>query len=308
MKSPIRRRSWRPPLRRGALLAGLPALVACKQDQGFAEITIENTVIVAGDFDRLEDPLLRADVKNQVFEGYIVQPVYDLAENSGDSVQQVESLFTGTDEDGAPLLYTYDALFVNSGTRGLGAYVYNAVDEDDSLVSDPAVMNQITGFVERNRTLVVSDWAYDLVETAWPERVDFLNEDAGLDGAQVGVSESVVARVTDPNLVGALGADQVEINFDFGYWTVIEDVDSSVTVHMRGDVDWRQPSGGGTARIEDVPLVISFPYEGGTVIFSSFAWRAQRQEVADALLASLIEGLNVSVTETRQSDSEVEGD
>ena len=297
MSPRTRRLGWR----RATPLAAVAALVACKQDQGFAEITIENTVIVAGDFDRLEDPLLRADVKNQVFEGYIVQPVYELTETTGDSVQQVEALFGGTDEDGEPLLYTYDALFVNSGTRGLGAYVYNAVDADDSLVSDPAVVAQVTTFVERNRTLVVTDWAYDLVEAAWPDQISFLQEDDGLDGAQLGVSESVIARVTDPNLAGALGADQVELQTPWGYWTVIEDVGPDVTVHMRGDVDWRQPNGGGTARIEDVPLVVSFEHQGGRVIFSSFAWRAQRQEVADALLASLVEGLNVSVTR-RSSD------
>lgn len=292
--------------RTAALLGGAAALVACKQDQGFAEITIENTVIVAGDFDRLEDPLLRADVKNQVFEGYIVQPVYELEDTTGDSVQQVEALFGGTDEDGQPLLYTYDAMFVNSGTRGLGAYVYNGVEEDDSLVADPAVVDQVVGFVERNRTLVVTDWAYDLVEAGWPDRIRFVNEDAGLDGAQVGVSETVVATITDQTLASAIGQDQVELQTPWGYWAVMEDVGSGVTVHMRGDVDWRQPDGGGTARIEDVPLVVSFEHEGGKVIFSSFAWRAQRPEVADALLAALVEGLNVSVTQS--SGSQQEGD
>ena len=301
MSHPTRRIGWH----RATPLAALAALFACKQDQGFAEISIENTVIVAGDFDRLEDPLLRADVQNQVFEGYIVQPVYELSDTSGDSVQQVEALFDGRDEDGEPLLYTYDALFVNSGTRGFGAYVYNAVDADDSLVSDPAVIDQVTTFVERNRTLVVTDWAYDLVEAAWPDKISFLQEDDGLDGAQLGVSESIIAEVTDPDLAGALGADQVELQTPWGYWTVIEDVASDVTVHMRGDVDWRQPDGGGTARIEDVPLVVSFEHEGGRVIFSSFAWRAQRQDVADGLLAALVEGLNVSVT-SRSSDGSEE--
>jgi hypothetical protein len=297
MSQPTRRHRWR----RAAPLATLAALAACKQDQGFAEISIENTVIVTGDFDRLEDPLLRADVKNQVFEGYIVQPVYELSETSGESVQQVEALFDGRDEDGQPLLYTYDALFVNSGARGFGAYVYNAVDADDSLVADPAVIDQVSTFVERNRTVVVTDWAYDLVEAAWPDKIQFLQEDDGLDGAQLGVSETVIARVTDPDLAGALGADQVELQTPWGYWTVMEDVADGVTVHMRGDVDWRQTDGGGSARIEDVPLVVSFEHEGGRVVYSSFAWRAQRQEVADGLLAALVEGLNVSVT-GRSSD------
>ncbi len=295
------------PVPAGLLLLTLAGGVACKQDQGFAPITVENTVIVTGDFDRLEDAILRAEVKSQLFEGYIVQPVYELSDTSGQSVQQVEKLFTELNEDQLPILFDYDALFLNSGARGLGAYVYNDVDADDALVSDAAVVQQVRDFVGRRKTLVATDWAYDMIEAAWPDKIDFVNEGDGTDAAQVGISETVVARVTDAEMVGVIGADQVELDFAFGYWTVMQDVGPDVTVHMRGDVLWRQEEGGGDALLEDVPLLVSFEADGGRVIFSSFSWRAQRPALADALLAGTVEGLNASVTEARRNESGSEG-
>ncbi len=273
---------------------------ACTPDQGFAQILVENTVVISGDFDRLEEPLLRADVPNDVFDGYTVQPVYE--DESGSVVDAVESLWTAQDEDGQLVLFSYDAMFVNSGARGLGAYVYNDVEADDQLVGDPDTVALVTDFASsRGRTLVVTDWAYDLVEAGWEDQITFLNEDDGLDAAQVGLNESIVATVTDDTLVASLGSNQLEVQFDFGYWTVIEDVANSVTVHMRGNVQYRKDDGSGTESLDDVPLLVSFESGTGTVVYSAFSWRAQRPEVADLLLSTLVTGINVRVTETSRN-------
>lgn len=290
-----------PSLLRAAVL--LTGLVACTPDQGFTEITVENTVVISGDFDRLEEPLLRADVPNDVFDGYTVQPVYE--DQSGSVVDSVESLWTAEDDEGSLVLYTYDAMFVNSGARGLGAYVYNDVEEDNQLVEDPEIVALVTDFASSaGRTLVVTDWAYDLVEAGWEDKITFLQEDDGLDAAQVGLNHSVVATVTDSVLVGALGTNQLEVQFDFGYWTVIEDVAPDVTVHLRGDVQYRRSDGSGTASLQDVPMLVSFETGTGRVIYSAFSWRAQRPEVADILLGTLVEGINVEITQTTRSDDE----
>ena len=106
----------------------------------------------------------------------------------------------------------------------------------------------------------------------------------------------MVARVTDPALADALGNEQVELFFDFSYWTVMASVAPEVTVHMRGDVAYRPTDGSSEALLEDVPLLVSFQHESGRVILSSFAWRAQRQMVADTLLLTLVEGLAVKTT------------
>lgn len=286
-------------MHRNAALAALAVgLFACKNEQGITEIKIEQVAAVSGDFDRLESSLLRNGVQTEVYEGYINAPVYDVDEDVelGVTPLQVEKLFTELDEDGDPLLLSFDALFLNSGVRGMGEFVYNDVDPDDALVTDPAVVDVLRTYVSRRRTVVASDWSYDLIEQAWPEKITFLDEAEGLDAAQRGTSRSVVARVTDKALADALGNDQLEVFFDFSYWTVMQSVGNGVTVHMRGDVEYRPTDGSSSARLEDVPLLVSFEHEGGRVILSSFAWRAQRQAVADTLMLTMVEGLAVKTT------------
>jgi hypothetical protein len=281
-----------------ALAALAVGLFACKNEQGISEIRIEQVAAVSGDFDRIESSLLRNGVQTEIYEGYISAPVYDADEDTeiGQTPLQVEKLFTELDEDGDPLLLGFDALFLNSGVRGMGEFVYNDVDPDDALVSDPAVVEGLRTYVSRRRTVVASDWSYDLIEQAWPDKITFLDEAEGLDAAQRGTSSSVVATVTDEALAEALGNDQLEVFFDFSYWTVMESVGSGVTVHMRGDVEYRPTDGSSTARLENVPLLVSFEHQGGRVILSSFAWRAQRQAVADTLLLTMVEGLAVKTT------------
>ena len=281
------------------------AAFGCKNDQGLTEIRLEKVAVASGDFDRIEEALLRNDVASDIYEGYIVQPVYDTeAEGEvGDSVLQVEKLFTELDEDGDPLLFGYDALFVNSGVRGLGAFVYNDVDPDDALVRDAEVIALTEDYVGRGKTLVVSDWSYDLVEAIWPDRIAFLNESDGLDAAQRGVSDSVIADVVDKDLAAALGTEQIELFYDFSYWAVMLDAAPGATVYLRGDVDWRTDDGSGSSRLEDVPLLVGFEHSGGRVIYSAFSWRAQRPQIADLLLLGLVGGVEQT---TRGSGTEGE--
>ena len=281
---------------RSVLLPVLALLVACKNDQGIAEIGFEKVAIATGDFDEIEDALTRAGVEQEVFEGYISQSVYSPDVNPESMALKVEGLFKDSDEDGNPLLFTYDAVFVNSGSRGLGAFVYNSVAEDDKLVADPAVIANVQDYVARARTLVVSDWGYDLVEAAWPDKISFLNEVEGYDASQVGLNEaspSVIATVTDQKLASALGGDQLEVAFDFSHWAVMEDTAPGVDVHLRGDVEYQGADGTGTLRLTDVPLLVSFEADGGRVIYSSFSWRAQRSAVIDIILGQLIEGYEI---------------
>ena len=130
-----------------------------------------------------------------------------------------EVLFGGTNADGDPEIFSYDASLVNSGTRGFGAYVYNSLESDDSIVTDATAIANTVEFVGRNRTLVVSDWAYDLVEAGWPDAITFVDEELGLDSAAVDLDESVIADVVDPDLAEVLLNDQLQIDFAFSYWT-----------------------------------------------------------------------------------------
>jgi hypothetical protein len=282
----------RPP-RAALLLLVAPGLAACKSDNTIKDISVDQVAVTTGDFDRMEETLIRSDTLHDVFEGYISQAIYDPEVDPTVMNPKVEELFTGVNEDGDPLVVEYDALLVNSGTRGFGAYVYNGVDTDDRFLVDPAVPVAMEAFVSQARTLVVSDWSYELVELVWPDQIRFFNEAEGADAAQAGVSESVVAEVVAPGLRELLQADALELQFDFSYWTVIEDVGPDVDVYLRGDVEVRDPNGQGAVPLTDVPLLVGFDAGFGRVVFSAFSWKAQTPEVADLMLSFAVEGLEV---------------
>lgn len=274
----------------GALL--LPA-TACKSDQGLADTSLDRVAVVAGDFDQVEEALSRLLVYHAVYEGYIAGPVYDLELDPDTNALAVETLLTGVDAEGEAELSQHDALFVNSGVRGLGDVTYAGLEPDDALLADPAAVAALVAWVEAGHSLLASDWAYDLVEAGWPERLDPFGEDDQPDAAQVGVSELVVAEVVDPAMQEALGGGTVQLSFDYSRWVVLEGVSSEVTVHLRGDVQLRPDDETGTVSLPDVPLLVSFGAGSGRVVLSAFHWRAQRAVVADALLPLALPGLAI---------------
>ena len=145
--------------------------------------------------------------------------------------------------------------------------------------------------------MVLSDWAGDLVEAAWPDAIQFAREgncdaeDGCWDIGQSGVSTSVVARVTDDLLQQQLGTDAVTLQFDFTYWTVMESVADDVDVYLRGDVEYRLSDSEGYATLEDVPLLVGFNVGGGRVVYSSFHWHSQNENIADTIMLRVAEGL-----------------
>lgn len=277
---------------RAILGAATLLAVGCKNDQGFAEIEYDGIAVVTGDFDDVEASLTRLDIGYTPFEGYISAAVYD-PEIKPDAIGlKVEDLFLGQ-TDGANTMRSYGAVFVNSGARGLGEYVYNGVDEDSSLVLDPDALANVEDYVRRGGALVVSDWAYDLVEAVWPDQIDFVRDDAVLDDAQNATSEGVSASVLDPSVQLELGdITQVQLQYDFAHWAAIESVASDVTVYLKGDITYRVNDAEGDVTLAGSPLLVGFPVDKGVVLYSTFHWRAQTAEVADALLVGSLEGLN----------------
>jgi hypothetical protein len=287
------------------MLVGGALLWGCKSDNEIKAITINQAAVVTGDFDRVEEVLARYEVQHDVFEGYIDQAIYEEDVDPELMNPKVEALWLADNPDGDPLTVDYDAIFVNSGSRGLGKYVYNAVEEDNAFLIDPRVGRSMDAFTLRGGVLIVSDWSYDLVEALWPDKITFLNEDDGADAAQAGLDDTVSAEIVDPDLASAAGADRLDLAFDFSYWTVIREVSSDVTVHLRGDVQFRSSAGQGALVLEDVPLLVSFDTSNGRVILSSFAWKAQKAGVTDLILLSLLDGLDVQV-QADQTASESE--
>jgi hypothetical protein len=253
----------------------LAGLMACNET-GLSSNRDPVIAVTYGDFDDLTPSLDRLLVNHEIFEGLISNATW-----SDDPVAgiPVESLFSGR-------RMAYEAILVTSGTRGFGSTVYNRNEPDDTLVSDDAVLGAVEDYARGGGRLLATDWSYDLIERTWPDAIDFFGDDAQLDAAQHGDVAQVIARVTDPRLQQSLGMDQVVLDYNFSNWAVIEDVGPDTTVWLRGDVTaW---DGELTARLTDVPLLVSFETNRGLVVVQTFHTNAQTFAVADTLLTTVL--------------------
>ena len=157
----------------------------------------------------------------------------------------------------------YDIIFFNGGHIEEGV-IYGL----DDVTADPALMMNVQEYVNGGGAIYASDWAYDVVETAWPDRIDFVGDDESPDAAQVGEYGVVQATVADAALAEWLDASTMSIEYDLPVWPPIETVDPSVTAHLRGGVTYRV--GTETYSLADVPLLVSFTSGEGKVVFSTF--------------------------------------
>lgn len=278
----------------------LPLLLACAPEHEITEIKLDAIAVVAGDFDRVEEGLLRELVPYQVYEGYISRPVYDASIEPEDIALKAETLLATDTELG-----NFGALFVNSGTRGLGQVVYNGVADDNAFLVDPLVAQEVKAFVDRGGVLVASDWAYDLVELIWPDAIDWVGDDTLFDDAQRGTRGPVSATVHTQSLVDELGEDRISVDYDYSYWSVIETVSDDVTNHVSGPVAYRLNESDGDTSLADSPLLVSFSSGSGTVVFSAFHWRAQSPAVADGLLFGLVGGLQGEELDTADTGADL---
>lgn len=280
----------------------LPALAAlalpgCKSENEIKEVKYDAIAVSGGDFDAMEEVILRLLQDYQLYDGFIFGAAYDRSIDPSYIPLKVETLLGNEDE-----IRVYGAIFVNSGTRGLGQYVYNGVATDSALLEDAAALENVRVAVEGGRTLVVSDWAYDLVEAIWPDMIEFVGDDAAWDDAQRGLRGPLAGTVADTAVADALGTDRVSVAFDYSGWAVMESVGEGVQVHLTGSPAYRLSESEGDGSLTDVPLLVSFPAGYGQVIFSTFHWRAQTAQVADTLMSRVVGGLVSGPSDTGEEE------
>lgn len=250
------------------------------------------TALVTGDFDTvdglLDEVLQGADVEMELqhFDGFIHGPRFatPLPYDESSLELDVEDLLLG---DGPEALANFDTAFFASGMRGAGELVYDGHDPDDHLIRDERAVGALRAATADGADLYVSDWAYDLVERAWPERILWVGDDERADDAQRGRPGTVQARVVDGELAELMGkapGDELEIVFNLDGWAVIEDVEPEVRVLIEGDVEVLDPLTGLVDAREGVPLAVAFEPEGaGTVVFTSFHNEPQVSAEAQAV-------------------------
>lgn len=155
-------------------------------------------------------------------------------------------------------LAKFDILFLNCSSY-------------ETFRTDSTAITNLKNYVQNGGSLYASDWAYDAVETTFPDYIDFYGEDNIAGAAKVGMAESnVEADVMDDRLKEALGKDKIYVNFNLDAWVVIENVSSQTQVWVKADSIHTY-----SETLYNKPLMVRFGYGNGQVIYTSFHNEAQ---------------------------------
>jgi hypothetical protein len=207
-----------------------------------------NYLVVNGFYDKIQNVLDRMELPNvTITEGNPVDPSSPWA--------------AGVFGDYAAL-NEYDAVFINCG-----------VSESEFIgTPDPVVAQNLRQYVQQGGSLYVSDQAYDIIELVWPDRIDFLFGDSDNSAAEAGADGLHTMDISEPGLRDFVGQDTIDIDFNFGYFAIINEVASGTTVYLRGDIPYNVNN---TVEVkQDTPVTVGFtdgaPGVGGRVIFTSF--------------------------------------
>jgi hypothetical protein len=264
-------------------LIGLVLLGACNE-QEFQSQRKNSIAVAAGDFDDLAEPLDRNDVRHYVYDGIIARATWDPDYVPDGSKASVEALLTDPSE-----LSRHDAVWISSGTRGLGKRVYNGEAPDNELVKSQVVRDNVEDFVRVGGVVLATDWAYDLIEAIWPEALELSGDDTELDDAQVGDDVTVTAEVLEDQLSDVIGEGFVALDFNYSNAAVVESVGPDVRVWLQGDQTLFR-AGSGPESVTGAPMLVDFQPAGanGRVIFSTFHLNAQRAAFTDAVIEVVV--------------------
>ena len=142
------------------------------------------------------------------------------------------------------------------------------------------IHNNIKAYVNSGGSIYSSDWAYDVVEQVWPEAINFVGADEIPDAAQRGEYGMINATVSDGALAEWLDSDYTQVEFDLPVWPPIEAVADTVSVHLTGNIEYRE--GTNIFPLAASPLLVSFTSGEGKVAYSTF--RVAKNADADIIL------------------------
>src|SRR5690606_2765857 len=111
----------------------------------------------------------------------------------------------------------------------------------------------LRNFVETGHYVYASDWAYYVVEAAFPEKIDFLGDDLTAQSVLVGQAGDHAVAVIDTEMQAYTGLSTALIELDLSQWAVPEGSSPDTKVFLRGDA--RLTSG---QVVQNVPFLVDF--------------------------------------------------
>lgn len=169
--------------------------------------------------------------------------------------------------ESVPKEWTSQTGIVGGKDKYVHANQWNADKQSD-------LKSSLRRYVEQGGTLYGSDWAYAILEGAFREQADKLL-------FKPGAKQKLRADIVDEELQDLFGST-IELNFDLPSWIPAAFAGRNVTTLMKGTYATK------SGRQETAPLLVRFPVEKGTVIFSSFHNEQQNSKTEERLLKHLV--------------------
>lgn len=135
-------------------------------------------------------------------------------------------------------------------------------------------------FVSEGGIIYASDFAFIFIQNSFPGYIDFF------DNPYCGYAQICPAEIVDQGLANFLESGTIEIDYNLSAWTPIKDIDTSkVKVYVKG---FDQDYGPNDEYIRNKPLLVSFPYGEGAVMYTTFHNEAGLNEETKKLLEYLV--------------------
>ena len=160
-----------------------------------------------------------------------------------------------------------------NGVKGCCALFVNCPGSDVA-----AWRGDIASYARDGGTLFVSDLAHGVLETPPASGVAF--------DRPATPSQTVRARVADTELARLMGRAEVDLTFDLNHWAVATAVPKNARYLLDGMI-CVGPGQSQAMVYRMAPLAFMYPWEGGTVCYTSFHNRAQATELERTLLSLL---------------------
>lgn len=141
-----------------------------------------------------------------------------------------------------------------------------------------AVVANLRGFVANGGTLYGSDWAINIIGSAFSNRVDHKLIGAPNHGA----AQDIEADVVEDGLRRSVG-DRLPLHFDMPEWRPAAFGGRDVTTYLRGS--YRTIA---DESVKNAPLLVRFKHEKGSVIFTSFHNETVNSAAEQRLLQYLV--------------------
>lgn len=249
-------------------------------EKGSFNVSAEVT-ITAGEVSSLNVdsclPIEQNDVKIAVFTGE-----YDAVEDVLDVLNLDYDVINGRSGNtyveflkDLDAMQNYDILFFNCGMA------LNWRDDANT------ISRNLRSYVRAGGSVYASDWAYYLVEEGWPEKNDFVGNDAVFGDATTGRKGNVTGQVLDEAMEARLGRPTASITYDLSAWVPVQAVSGDAEVLIEGTYRWQELYGNQGGTITG-PLATRVHDELGTVIYTSFHNEQQTTDDMAQLLEEII--------------------